>query len=138
MTNFMITNYVTITNVAKQSGAFKGEIADLFFTQILIYAIIASVISYGIIETIRKINDKFDSSTGSKAGVILSLSVVYIMGIVFGFLLKDVNSTFQNITFGITIGSTAVMIYKMAIKGVLELVPVIFEKFKSILQGIGK
>ena len=123
MTN--VTNYVANTLVV------KNDIVNMFVMEIVPYAIIASIISYGIIESIKSVNKKLKEDNNILPYV--SLGIVYLMGMIFGLFLSGLSHPFQKIVFGLTIASASVASYKFAIQGFLEIVPAVMSKIKNII-----
>lgn len=102
---------------------------SLLAQQILFYSILVSIVTYGLMMTLRSVLAKPKQDPNE---VVLSkwvgVLVTYIMGILCSFILNDNQVWWKIFVFGLSIGSCSVAIYKSAVQSFLNLIPAVFDK----------
>lgn len=106
----------------------SAEIATDLLQQIAVFAVIASVMVYGVKETIKSIMNKKPEDNLHRA---VGLSLTYGFSMILGFIMQNEYLTvwYYRIVFGIAIGTLAVALYQSVVKSILKLIPSMMEKF---------
>jgi hypothetical protein len=116
--------------------------------QIGIFGILNSIIGYGIIQTTEKWMGKTAQSGDTiSLNVRYKLILIYIMGFCWGPFLQLTTATTglmgwhlwsMKIAMGVFIGIFSVAIYSTAVRGILELIPAVFDAIKLIISSWGQ
>jgi hypothetical protein len=103
-----------------------GIVSDLA-GQILFYASLDSIMTYGLLMSVKSLLKKDGIPQEVKLSPWVGIITTYTLGIVMAFFINNTD-VIRKAVFGLAIGCVSTAIYESAVKSLLNIIPTVFDK----------